>query len=270
MKHLNTALFLLLCAVMLTANAENDSMPLVDNINKGELLTYDITFGWFNVGSAHARIADEIQEYDGTSCIRFDVFGETKGIFKMVSKVKDEWTTYCELDSLRPVYAYRHIREGRHTKEDKVFYHQEGTKVEYQRLNKATKKYESQFFESKDQLYDLLGGVLYLRQYDFDKISVGDSIGVKAFYNRKFYDFKVFFEGRTVVKTKLGKVHALQLRPELPANKIFSGKNAIRLWLSDDQNKLPLRFEVEMLIGSAGIEIKSADGLKNDVNFVKK
>jgi hypothetical protein len=268
--------FLLIIIMPLTAFDDKDDTPgdlpteARHGFQPGEHLTYDITFGWFNVGDAYASISSEDLTYEGKPCYRFDMYGETSGFFRMINKVKDQWTTYCDQQSLLPEYAIRDIREGRHTKKDKVIYRHEVNEVDYLKLNKKTQQFEKEAVKTEKTLFDLLAGLLFLRTINYDRLSAGDRIQLNAFYNRKFYDFEVVYEGKSNVKTKLGKIRAVQLRPELPDNNIFSGKNAIRLWLSDDSNHIPLKFEVDMLIGSAGIEIKNAKGLKNDVNFVKK
>ena len=39
----------------------------------------------------------------------------------------------------------------------------------------------------------------------------------------------------------------------MPDNSIFEGEDAILAWISDDENKIPLKVEAEMFIGHAGI-----------------
>ena len=46
-------------------------------------------------------------------------------------------------------------------------------------------------------------------------------------------------------------------------NSIFDGEDAILAWISDDENKIPLKVEAEMFIGHAGIELAEYSGLRN-------
>jgi hypothetical protein len=259
-------------SVLLSFKSVNDKNPFpkVENnsFETGEYLEFNINFGWFTVGEAYAKVNPEVVEFKERNCYKYEIYGETSGFFKMINKVNDFWMTYLDTSSLLPIYAYRDINEGRHKKKDKVnYFHPEG-KVTYERLNKETGEFgEPQEFETRPPLFDLLGGIMYLRSYDYSEIQVGDTIEVNAFYNRKFYDFKVIFEGRESIRTKLGKINALRIKPEMPNNNIFSGKNSITMWLSDDENKLPLKFEVDMFIGDAGIEITGVKGIKNNINF---
>ena len=57
---------------------------------------------------------------------------------------------------------------------------------------------------------------------------------------------------------------SIVFRPVMPDNSIFEGEDAILAWISDDENKIPLKVEAEMFIGHAGIELSDYSGLRND------
>ncbi|MDP4678973.1 MAG: DUF3108 domain-containing protein, partial [Cyclobacteriaceae bacterium] len=120
----------------------------------------------------------------------------------------------------------------------------------------------------KDNIQDVLSGFYYLRTVDFDVMSTGEIISINGFYKNKAFDFKVRYEGKDEIKTKLGKIKALKIVPIMPKNTIFNGENSITIWLSDDKNKIPLRVKTEMFIGSIKLDISSATGLKNRLNKV--
>jgi len=96
---------------------------------------------------------------------------------------------------------------------------------------------------------------------------VNDTISTDAFLEDTFYTFKTVYRGKEVIKTKLGKFRAIVLAPIMPDNDLFEeGEDAIKVWLSDDKNKIPLVVKAEMFIGHAGFEILSFSGLKNPVS----
>ena len=49
----------------------------------------------------------------------------------------------------------------------------------------------------------------------------------------------------------------------MPDNEMFDGKNSVLFWLSDDENKIPLKIRAKMFIGAVEIDIKSQKGLKH-------
>ena len=65
------------------------------------------------------------------------------------------------------------------------------------------------------------------------------------------------------------KVRALVFSPVMPKNKLFEGEDSIVAYFSDDKNRIPLKIDAKMFIGSAGVELVSYSGLKNPLNIVK-
>jgi hypothetical protein len=77
------------------------------------------------------------------------------------------------------------------------------------------------------------------------------------------------FKGRENVSTKFGVVSSFRISPVVPNNRFFSGKDPIKIWVSDDSNHIPLKVEVSLTIGSLVIELKRFSGLKSELNLVK-
>ena len=45
------------------------------------------------------------------------------------------------------------------------------------------------------------------------------------------------------------------MEPIMPKNGIFSGKDAIKFWISDDQRKIPLKIRAQLFIGAVEVDI---------------
>jgi hypothetical protein len=43
----------------------------------------------------------------------------------------------------------------------------------------------------------------------------------------------------------------------MPENSLFDGENSIKVWLSDDINKVPLKVKAAMFVGAVEIDIES-------------
>jgi hypothetical protein len=72
-----------------------------------------------------------------------------------------------------------------------------------------------------------------------------------------------------VIKTKLGKIRCLKFSPSIKPGRIFRKDSRLYLWVSDDGNRVPLKAQVEILVGSVIMEIKSADGLQHPLEIIK-
>jgi hypothetical protein len=92
-------------------------------------------------------------------------------------------------------------------------------------------------------------------------------VEVPTFFENSVYKLKVKYRGRDVVKTKYGKIKALRLTPIMPNNELFKGENSIRIWVSDDANKVPIKVEVDLWVGALVMEVSSYRGARNTYNW---
>jgi hypothetical protein len=89
-----------------------------------------------------------------------------------------------------------------------------------------------------------------------------------GFFDESAFNLEVTFKGREVIETKAGTIRALKLVPKMPNNKIFRGEDAIKVYLSDDRNKIPVLFQAELFVGSIKVDMYKYDGLKSKLNLV--
>ncbi|MBR4624374.1 MAG: DUF3108 domain-containing protein, partial [Alphaproteobacteria bacterium] len=50
---------------------------------------------------------------------------------------------------------------------------------------------------------------------------------------------------------------------------VFTDKDALKLWISADDNKIPIRAQMSLLVGSAKVDLISYENLANPTGFVK-
>jgi len=105
---------------------------------------------------------------------------------------------------------------------------------------------------------------------DLSRVNVNDTVSVTAFLQDEFYRLPIVYKGKKTVKTKLGRIRTLAFKPLMPENKIFDGKNSITAYFSDDKNRIPVKIEAEMFIGSAGVELADYSGLRHPLNILPR
>ena len=236
-----------------------------DSFGPGEKLTYRVHYSVFNAAEATMVIQDKVEMMNGRPCYKIDVFGRSKGVFEMVTKVRDNWGTYMDTAAVIPHKFYRYIEEGKYRKNEVVeFDHQRNlaiTKI-YGKHDKNLLKKELSH-EVPVNVQDMVSGYYFLRTLDYSKYKNGDTITVKGFFDEEVFDFQLKILRRERLKTKLGKIPAIRMEPIMPDNDMFDGKNSVLFWLSDDENKIPLKIKAKMFIGAVEVDIKSQRGLKH-------
>ena len=98
-------------------------------------------------------------------------------------------------------------------------------------------------------------------------MAVGQTVEVQAFFDEELYNMRVRYRGKETIKTKFGRINVIKLNPLLPQNKLFKGEDAIRIWVSDDDNKVPVKVEAELLLGAMEMDLKKHQGLRNELRF---
>ena len=62
----------------------------------------------------------------------------------------------------------------------------------------------------------------------------------------------------------MGKYKTLKFQPDVIAGEVFKEDAKMSVWVSDDQNRIPLLIETPVSVGSVKMVIKEYWGLKYD------
>lgn len=262
-------LLLMMCTV---AGIAQELMPFAHQaIQPGEELTYKISYGFLSIGEAKIVTSPSIYTLNNMPCYKVDITGRTTGAVSWLTKVDDKWGAYLETKSLLPVKTYRIVRENNYKRDEMTFFDFNKKSIRYQRYDyKAGKFQDPVYFEFTKTVRDLIGGYHYLRQINYNKLSPGDTLELYGFFEDDFFNFKIIYQGKEKINTQFGKIAAIKLVPVMPNNKVFDGENSISLWLSDDENHIPLKAEANMFIGKAGCDIIKYENLKTKLSIASK
>lgn len=236
--------------------------------SEGEVLTYRVMVGWLNAADARMEISPEIHTINNRPTYKIDVYGKTLSVFDFFTKVRDHWGTYVDTTTMLPHRSYRYIEEGRYRKNEIVDFDRKNKVAIVSKLDKQTKALrEKKTYPIDPSMQDIVSGYYYLRTLEFKNRKAGEVIKIKGFFNEEEYNLEMIFEGRESLKTNIGDIQTLVFSPILPKNKLFDGEKPIKIWLSDDLNKIPLKIKAKMFVGSIDIDIKSATGLRNGLDL---
>lgn len=257
---------LLLCFFPVLLSADNTYRHIKnDSFNKGEVLEFRCHYGFFNAGVGKVEVSQKLYKINDRICYKVKVSGKTTGAFDLFLRIRDTWISYIDTASMFPHKSFRNIEEGRYRLNETVYFDQENHTLEV-----AEKDEERKFYNVPENVQDIISAYYYLRTLDFDKFNIGDTITMNAFLEDEIYIFKVRYMGKGKVKNKLGKFGAIKLIPVMPENDLFEQGGSIRIWLSDDKNKIPIKIEADMFVGSVELDLKKYKGLRNQLNVIKK
>jgi hypothetical protein len=250
MKVLINSVVVILLASAFTQPDDSDFVTLKNtSFTKGEVLNYRVNFGFFTVGKASTVIENKVFMMNNRPSYKVDAYGETSGLVSWITKVNDQWGAYIDTAALVTHVSYRKIREGNYRKDEMVTYDHEKNQAEVKVLNKTTNVYgDPKYYQTPDNVRDMVAGFLYLRVIDFNKHKKGDTLSISGFFEDTAYHMRIIYAGKDKVNTKLGKIPCHKLIPVMPDNKLFDGENSVTCWISDDGNRIPVKYRLKCLL----------------------
>ena len=230
----------------------------------GEWLKFRMHYGWLNASYATLHLKSD--NIDGMPVYHVVGKGKTTGFASVFFKVDDTYESYFDKKDGKPYRFIRKINEGGYTKDyDIRFNHQNDTAILNDKKNK--KKFN---FKLQDSIQDLISAFYYLRNnYDPDDLVVGESIGLKMLYDDDgIFNFRLKYLGTEILKTKYGKIECYKFRPLVQSGRVFKEEESLSLWVSTDENRIPIRIKADLAVGSIKADLDGYNGLKHQFKII--
>jgi len=256
--------YTMLCLAMLSlagyANAQEPVKLAEPTFKAGEELNYRLKYGWFTGAEAHLRVADTDTRFEGKPAWHIIADGNTAGTFDVFYKVRNRYESFIDRNTLLP-YLYtedRHEAKYKH-KDHVVFDHQ---------TEKITAN--SGVYPFSGKVFDFPSAYYFARCLDVSKLKIGDKFDLHYFLEDAVQTLTITYLGKDKVDCPLGTFNCLKFNPTIIPGKIFRKNSKLYLWVTDDNNRIPVKAHVELVVGSVTMELTNAKGLKYPLNPLKK
>jgi len=228
-----------------------------DAFDVGEWFKFRIHYGFVNAGYATLEVKDAT--INNKKVFHVIGSGYTTGISKFFFKVEDLYESYIDKESGNPYKYVRKIDEGGYTKNQEGFFNPSENKV----LVKDYKHKTEKTFVIPKNTQDILSSFYYLRNYpNIDKINPGESVAIDMFFDNETTKFRLKYIAREDITTKFGVVPTMVFRPLVQSGRVFKEEESLTIWISDDDNKLPVRIKANLVVGSIKADLEAFKGLK--------
>ncbi|RYE31898.1 MAG: DUF3108 domain-containing protein [Sphingobacteriaceae bacterium] len=222
----------------------------------GEQLSYRLKYGIFSAAEANLKIEESPIKFEGKPTYHIVVDGKTAGSFDIFFKVRNRYESFIDRTTTLPYYYTENRREGKYRRTDKVVFDYEEKKITAQ----------TGTFPFKGQVFDLPSAYYFARDLDLTKIKPGDELKMQYFSEKKVETLGITYIGKEDVTCDLGTFSCLKFCPSIMPGRIFRKDSKLYLWITNDGNRIPVKAQVEILVGTVTLEITNAKGLKYPVN----
>ncbi len=247
--------FCLLFLVSISLSAQNNA------IGFGEKLTYTASYNMSGILNDLAEITMETSavKTSKATLLRLKCKATTYSKWDNFFKIRDLYESYVSPKSLKPYLYNRDINEGGYQKSVKYTFSHKTKTVKTVQTKKKSNWTQKKTVPIGSDTKDIISTLYTLRTFDLSNLSSGTSKVFTILFDREEVKAKVTYLGKETISTALGKKTCYKLA----LGSVNSNTVNATLWLSADENKIPVYGKFKIPVGTGELKIKSATGLKN-------
>lgn len=233
----------------------------------GEHLKFTVHYSWGVINSdvGVATVDLDTLRINGEKVFHCAVYGKTVSWYDLLFKVREDFQAWFSADGIVPLKFTRNTREGRYRAMNTYNYMWDMPEPVI-----AADVFTSSSGQRYVQLpldhctYDLPALFFMARNMDFDAVAPGVRYPMTFAIDDDVYNVYFILLGRETRKIKgLGTVKTIKFAAKLLAGEVFTGEEDMIIWISDDDNRIPLMFEAPILVGTASGRLAEYSGLKH-------
>ena len=262
-------LFFFIC-FQLTLMAQKNCSIENNSFKAGERFNYKIFYNWgaLWMEAGEASFSVFLNNMNGRSVYHFVGLGATYPKYDWFYKVRDKYESYADTSTLKPIRFIRDAREGGSYLHDDYIFNQKKNKVyTSSKRNRKPSKLDSISITSCTN--DVMTAIFYARCLDFSKYKPKDTIPITFVLDGEVFPSYIRYLGKETIKSDLlGTVRCIKFSPKLIEGTIFKGGEGMVVWVTDDENKMPVYVETPIIIGNIIVKLYKYEGLKNEIKCI--
>jgi len=267
MKRLVTLLSIaMLMSIVVSARGQNENDYLdsdtefeyrkVENraFQVGEQLTYKLAYGFINAGTATLEVKKASKKIQGREILHIVGTGKSISAFDWFFKVRDSYETYIDEEGIFPWLFVRRISEGGYDKaQDYKFFQNKG----------KVKNEDHEVYDVPHGIQDMLSSFYYARTIDFSNAKKGDIFTFQSFVDEEIYPITIKYAGDKTIKIDQGKFECMVFHPVVQEGRIFKDDDDLTVYITKDENKIPILAKAKVLVGSIRMELTDYENVAN-------
>lgn len=251
-------LFIVFGFITLSLNAQNNA------IAAGEKLTYSAAYSMSGILTDIAEVTMETSNVKTSKAtlLRLKCTAATYSKWDHFFKIRDLYESYVNPKTLTPYLYKRDINEGNYYKFMKyVFSHK--TKTVKSQLKKKNNYEENKSIAINSETKDIVTALYKIRLFDYKNMPIGSSKTLIILFDRKEFKGQITYLGKETLTTAIGEKTCYKIAIDSNQTQVLKGTNSNLLWLTADENKIPVYGKFKIPVGNGELKIKSATGLKH-------
>jgi hypothetical protein len=220
----------------------------------GENISYIVYYSALGlyVNAGNANFSTSLERINNKPAYHVIGVGASNSHYDWIFKVRDRYESFFDTATLQPYKFIRNIEEGGYKKYENVTFNQSAN----------TAITTNGVFKVPNCIQDVLSSIYYARNIDFSRYKEGDKIPFTMFLDNEVLNLYIRYLGTEVLKTKYGRFRTIKFRPLLVKGTIFEGGEKMTVWVTDDGNRVPVRIESPIVVGSVKVDLMGYRNLR--------
>ncbi len=229
----------------------------------GETLSFVLHYNWgiinSDVGTATVKL--DTVDFNGIPAFHCDVSGRTTRLFDLVFRVREQFDSWFSRDGIRPLKFTRDTNEGRYTALNTYFYDWERSVIVADVYSTSSGRRNLELPLDRCT-YDLPALFFLARNMNMGVVTPEVRYPMTFAIDDDVYNVHFILHGRETINVKgLGLINVIKFSARLLAGEVFRSDTDMTIYISDDENRLPVYFEAPLLVGKAAGRMVSYSGL---------
>jgi len=263
LKNIITTYFLVTLTFTLAIGQACDVKQV--GFKPGEVVTYRAVYNWgfiwINAGDVEFRVNDTI--YQGESALHLKATGWSLKKYDWFFKVRDRFEAIVNPENLKPFWFERDTHEGGYKAYNSYSYDYKAQTIDMITYN-SDRPYKKESIPLKPCTFDVMSAVYYCRTLDFDNYTEGDKIPLTMAVDDEIFDLFIRYKGKEQLIARSGEVYnTIRFSVLLVEGTIFKGGEDMEIWVTDDDNRIPVLVDAKILVGSVKAVLTGVEGLKS-------
>ncbi|MFN8257449.1 MAG: DUF3108 domain-containing protein [Bacteroidales bacterium] len=256
MKAFLGTLFILFFVFSTSSVNKKTNNQNVEIFKPGEMLKFEMSYGWVKGGEASLNLSEV--KYQGKNVYYVKAVGKTVGVAHALYNIRDTYESYFDQETGKPYKSVMDLKEGDYRNYNEVYYYHDQN---WLLSSKSGRK------DLGKDVFDIVSAFYHLRKTLFN-IKPGDKVVVHTYFNDSHWDLVVRYKGIETIKTDLGKISCMKFKP-LVVEGAFESEDALDIWISNDNNRIPVRIKMKLFVGSFKTDLTDYSGLVYPMVFTK-
>lgn len=271
MKKITKKLSILLLLAIISSSLSAQCKINNTYFQAGETLTYDLYIKLAaTIKGGYAKLTTQNATYGGKDAYKMTLISQSEGFARKMFALNDTLVCYTTKDIVPLAYLKDAHEGGDYTKERLAYSYDNGKiKTRSTRHKNGNFRFD-ETIENTDCTYDLMSVLFYARTLDYNNMKDITQTKVRFITGKSNVHMRIVYNGKETVKANDGNKYRCHKLSLYIADEAFdNGKEAMKVYITDDENRMPVRLETKLKVGSTQVVLKNYKGNKHPVSVIK-